>query len=1079
MADFSDSERQASVEQLVPTSLTRTVNDLGFRETGVTFTSLQAAAATLYIRSRDALFYTVQLSAERLREAVAAEYEVLEDLMETMEAVGYRNSPVSSLTSLSNAKAALDAMATSLGTRVGVFDDVLKVPAFTRFERNTNQFLEAYGGNVKKGGQIIRTVQEAKERIPLLLTELRERHSEVQARAEKLRDARSTFEGVNLPKALAEQVLSNASSVVGGVLEEMELRTPITRLAVLRSSVLDLLSTKAAVKAYSSAPNLGLFHEIEGGGGAYSSSSLLANPATLAANVTGPYSLLEGYTTLDFFMDRVVSDRITATADSVAAGSSSNTLSLTYATGGLLAAGVAIGDVLYLSSGADAGSRWVVQNRTDTTIDAVGAFIPTGAVGVGFRVLPPPDESITLLESQVLTIDGLVDESYTTSSGAKELSFSVGGVTLNVTLSVSTLSADDVASEINAAVTSENLLAESFYPNAKLIDGVVNITSTGPTTADFELVVGSFDPLGVEVGDLIVVSTGPNAGTTWTVSAIGGSGNNTVSASGSGLATNDTNALVDAVTGSKRVRLRFADAEVALTNKQSLSVLPVADDAYTILGLVENFTITARPTTAQQVVDALNLSASTVLASVVKVDGSEYYTRTNIDDAFKLSFYKISDRVNATTVAGTSVTFSFTGAATAGVTTGDVVVVREAALQGEVEEWGVVTSVDDSQVTATMNNAITDTTNILVDVGPDLSALLPIGQYARFDEGVNEGQETEIVAIQDVPLDATVASIPTTTFTRGAGVSALTTLVAHTVSFASEDTTTDSRVQVEGSAKDRFFFLASSVNTGTTNFVQLPEIPSSLAAGDKFEYYPSQYNSPSLSIVIEDIISEESAIQLETAIPSTLSGLTFSTSSEIPFARIRRRDRADFDTLQENLESWAELSVNQPTYFRELERLSNFLLDTNPTASEIGTAQAHLQTLQGVLTEAGATATAQPTASSLEGITSAYVATSDRDVDALLTALREKGADRAVEVLLECKFDDFFNLSEDSSSYLGEMNVAMKEVVRNDLPIRKTDRFDAENDRLLEESEDIDYEFDFSDVEDQDIPNIPGTRLRS
>jgi hypothetical protein len=73
--------------------------------------------------------------------------------------------------------------------------------------------------------------------------------------------------------------------------------------------------------------------------------------------------------------------------------------------------------------------------------------------------------------------------------------------------------------------------------------------------------------------------------------------------------------------------------------------------------------------------------------------------------------------------------------------------------------------------------------------------------------------------------------------------------------------------------------------------------------------------------------------------------------------------------------------------------------------------------------------------------------------------------------LLEARFSDFFGLDQDESSYSGDLQKAVREVNIQDLPQRKIGRNPGSD--VIEQYEDVDYEFNFDDVEDEEIP-IPG-----
>jgi hypothetical protein len=86
-------------------------------------------------------------------------------------------------------------------------------------------------------------------------------------------------------------------------------------------------------------------------------------------------------------------------------------------------------------------------------------------------------------------------------------------------------------------------------------------------------------------------------------------------------------------------------------------------------------------------------------------------------------------------------------------------------------------------------------------------------------------------------------------------------------------------------------------------------------------------------------------------------------------------------------------------------------------------------------------------------------------VDTLIQGFLEKGADRAVDILLSANFSGFFGLSADSSSYAGNMLQTLRSMAREDLPINKFNRKESVQGKLLSSAASDDFEFSSSDIE--------------
>ena len=132
------------------------------------------------------------------------------------------------------------------------------------------------------------------------------------------------------------------------------------------------------------------------------------------------------------------------------------------------------------------------------------------------------------------------------------------------------------------------------------------------------------------------------------------------------------------------------------------------------------------------------------------------------------------------------------------------------------------------------------------------------------------------------------------------------------------------------------------------------------------------------------------------------------------------------------------------------------LSNASPTAVQIHDAVAQLQLLVSGLTV-------------LQGVLQGYVVASEPPVDALLRSFKEKGADRAIDLIKGGLFKEFFEVTPQTASYAGDFQHKMRAVVMNDLPVRKDNRADATTARLIASTTTPDMEYNLSDTEGQGI----------
>jgi hypothetical protein len=264
---------------------------------------------------------------------------------------------------------------------------------------------------------------------------------------------------------------------------------------------------------------------------------------------------------------------------------------------------------------------------------------------------------------------------------------------------------------------------------------------------------------------------------------------------------------------------------------------------------------------------------------------------------------------------------------------------------------------------------------------------------------------------------------------------------------------------------------------GTTPWFQLPSIPNGLSSGDLMEVYPTQYNSPSVTYDIEQVISGINVIEIS---PDIADGTNWTfTPQPVPFARLRVGIVNDYTAVQALMQSWLNNAVNQPLYFTNMNGLINPLLTSdNPTVAQVGTATNAVNALWGFLQAAEATALNQPPAQAIDTILGDYTVEPVSVVDTLITSYSNQGSNRAVDILLSGDFGTFFGLTMDGASYSGAMQEAARSVAMNDLPVSKVNRPEQQNGVIQSTSVTSDPEYP-SNLAAETVggaqPEIPGS----
>ena len=1024
MADYSQAEIQTAVEKVVQSTIRRPYGPLGNRDVQVTFNDLQDAAAGVYILSPNAPFYTVFLGTLRLAELLSDEQDTINSLIEAIENTNRQVTDIDNLAPLNNARAALDALNGAAGGRNTLFQDIEDVPAFQRYDANVQRFLNDSAANSRKNGQIVPTPEESRASLAGLVRQLSSQQDDVLSRAGFLVAAIDDYDSLNLPSLLAQGVMTNTRNVLNGHIEDLEAVTPKQRLSQMRDVTLDLLVGRAAVAGLGSLRATTTFALIEGTGVVFTDEDHPANVADLAATTLGPYPIFNGASDLDFTMD---------------------------------------------------GSF------------AFSATVPGSFVASAQSSLPQP-YNVVAGQNDAFSFD------VETATGTVRTSF---------VLPAGVSSADDIATFLNACIPGAvPILADTVFQVFRFL-GVVDANATG-SSSDMDFILpapGTWDALGTKVGDLVVITDplSPQVGSQFQVDTGGIVGDTLTCTQLSGVAPADETLVEIEVGIQKTVRLRVRDADVldSLTDRTAL-IFPVDADQSALegnldpvspeiqpFGFVIGAQIRSRSTLASQVASDVPLAASAQQQGVPRLTASTEFVasvfsglgRSDPDQPNVLVAYRIRSRGDV--AAGQfSVIFPVSDPTAAGVTVGDILVVRETPILDDQNVQGTVITVNTDNVVVDMQVAITGGTDLLYEIGPDLTLNSEYLEAQVTESASQDGNYfMDPRGQRDIPFEFSFEQqVP---FNRDpGGLPVFFTLALGYFRVRFQSTTQDLSTQVAvtgGGAAGQFFPTVPTATVGTTSFFQLPLDPKSLQVGDTLELNETIYNVVSQSNTITALELSQLLVVLDPPLATDLPAVNMSLKSTVPFGRIRLSKKNNFVVFEDQLEAWLALPPNQPAFFVELQRLLNpLIINLNPTASQVNSAKLHVQTLLAILTRQGAIVTSADPDDSLETILSSYTISPVEDVDVLVDSFLERGAIRGIDILLQGRFSTFFGLNLEQMSFDGAAREALRAVQRLDLPIRKTGRLGNLADaQTLAEYDDPDFDFDFSDTENDVDVEIP------
>jgi hypothetical protein len=1023
MSNYTPTEVQAAVENIVRSTVRHPTGILGDRKIAVSFSDIQEAAAGVYILWFNAPFYTLSLGARRLADALQTQASTAASLIDAIFATDRLVTPVKDLSPLANARSALQELEAAVSSRIDGFPDITNVPAYRRYVQNLDGFLNTVGPNIKEpsgvaGGpglpqyRVVDTPSGARSKIPALVRQLVEQHAELIRKAKLLAGAVEDFGSLNLPRIAAQGVISRARDVLDEHYTNLSALDENTRLDSLREVVLDLLTQKPLVQKYGAAQAPGEFINTSGLALGFADAEHPAEPAAMPSDNSGPYPILADNQFIRFAMN--------------------GEPSFDYP--------------LPLSFIAEING--ILQEPFQIDADRDALLIGFGNVDTGLTQFP-------------------------------------------VTLTNGLRSAAQVAAEINAALGASALVCEeTFYPVR--YSAPVVITSLGGNNARFTILAGNLISLGVTIGDEVDINEGANDGTTWVVTGIdlGGQFVDTLGVAPV-VPVPLPGAAVEIGPAARALRLRDTDELGSVVQRRTVRIVSTGNEeniAAAILGFYPGAEARSRPVAASAVVDNINSSTAKLTASLV-FHAFEYTgaARSEPTDPTRVVLSKADGTGSIT--GGTTVTLTIaTETQRELLDAGDALVLRSSSVAADVGSEGIITAVADDTILVTFATPISPG-DVIFEVGPGVD--FGFGDVVVINDGPNAGRyvvgETQGVrttasfecALEGVLPNPKDGELP---------IYFNASLGAEDVTFSSRDTTLASQITIDnaGSSTGAEYFLdpfdLPRTTKGNTSWLQFAVFPSGASVGDNVQLYEAQYNLANREIAIVGLESDLRLIELDETVPSTFS-LSFDFNVATPFGRIRIAQVANYSELKEGLDAWLARSEQQELYFRDLARFLNpIVTNANPTVSMVNDATNHLKKLLAVLTEEGASLYGSlhvPTvaaADTMEFALASYQAPAVEPVDTLLSTFRQKGADRAIDLLLEGQFSVFFNLDVDGVSYSGALMSGLRDLAREDLPIRKFDRRGAAGEKLISSSPDErDFEFSSDDADSPGQPDAPAS----
>lgn len=730
----------------------------------------------------------------------------------------------------------------------------------------------------------------------------------------------------------------------------------------------------------------------------------------------------------------------------------------------------------------------------------VGPYVIVDATRLDLLVDGTTSISVDLPKSFVAVINGLIVEPYNIYAVDNPplefrnnlLTLSVSGypdVDVPITAGLNR-TAQQIADDINAVVGARPVVAEPYNSRVRFSGEVALVNASGSNVDVEKYGTDDWSTLSTqpEAGDYLYLKDSGAGNDGWyEVTSATGLPNHFTATKQVGSPSNESQVLGELGAGPRAVLVRFVDAyaELAVHAGRKIGLVTGDDEikqrTHNTLGFIRDVSVKSQRTPVQSCVEFINNNPAIAPSGVArfiadKVFEATQYTggaRTDPTDNLKVVLPSFETAANVLS-SGYIAQLEFVQLSP--MATGDVIVVRD-AVYNIVGNWGKVTALGSGTVWASFHEPLLLETGVGIEVGKDyrgipLPAVLRIANEPA-DPNDSEYEVANIGGLNgDSPPFELALARPLLVHTN-LGYQRRTFQVQfghYHLSLASRSTLLDSAIQVASTpAASILWSSLPAVDVGDTVYWSLPEAPKKVERGDYLELKDTSAQQPTFSTEVVKTYTSPALLELADSVEVTVGSYRMRQDASAPSGRVRKRRRDNFDVLQDSLGIWLSNSAST-RYFANLRKLLNpIIANVNPTASSVKDATDHLAVLYAHL-------------NNLQTYLAAYEAPLVEQVDRLIETYQQQGSQRAVDILLQARFSDFFGLDQEEVSYTGNLQKAIRQINLNDLPQSKFGRLPGGE--VIDSYEEPDFEFDTSDTDAElelDPPdeayNYPGSAI--
>lgn len=965
-----------------------------------------AAAAGAFILYPFAPYYVIHLAAQRLRTLIRQQKANVEALQQALIAAGRAVPPVDDISAISAARSALTDLSLAADSRTTAVKNIDKIPAYQRFKTQTQQFLEGPSKSLRYGQLLLPSPAAAKKDMPALLAKIQTTQARITKQVTQLINAYAEYSALSLPSRVTQAVVAQSKAVLTKHEDTLKGQTPHARLDSLKEVTLDVIAARAAIQALGSFNPVGDRIAFEGTATPYWDAERPAIAAEWVMDLPSPYALQP--------LDELE----------------------------------------------------VTTNDGTETILLPSSFVPFFRSSLG----------------EPFTID-ISDPTFVfTFSVTRGGVTTAGSIDLTAMFGVGTFDTEYVAAALSVPLAAYGLQVTPVFTQIKVssITSLLDDGSWDGATQYWTITVPgtNFTTLNVAVGDYLTFfaaeTTGLDAFLTnpyWQVEEVAPGGDTTklrikrAMAVAMSVPSITPHSLRFSLGLPRFLRLEPTDSAQAVSDALTISIAGAPNTGASFLGFTPGITSRVTYLSAKTIADDITLKSRFCRAdTVTHTVGETYVGYATVTNPQIIQFSRVARALVSFTQStgffyATALTTDFEAA---GVVPGDYLTVRTGSNTGRSY---LITAVAGKKLTATGTLSYTDSASI--DVAPDMSSLLGANSMAVISDGPNKGQY-QVKSAGTVPTELKVAS-PLPQY------KASTSLISFSVSLGTVhirvralDATTNCTIKLGGSGSPRLDsrLPATEATRGTVSWYSLSSVPKLLSEGDKLGIYATTYNNPTESYVLTELYKDKKIFRINGARPNNLS-IAFADTPP-PYAVFMPGQYIEYSVFTAALAAWLARPENTGNYFTNLQGYVNKVVQSSsPTAVDIGTAQSALLTLYVGLDAQAAATEELPGETTLDVVLRSFRVQEQVPVTSLLRACRERGATRALDTLLEARFADFFAIQGEEASYAGAVQQAIKDVARNDMPVRKVGRGTAEREIATITGTDPDY-----DVQDTEEPSL-------